>query len=191
MDVSGSALSAPDPDWPSWATEAVELAAPEADWPARGRLAGQSLATVLAPWLVLPVEHVGSTAVPGLVAKPILDLIAIVTDLGVAEQVVELLRPEGWHYVPPELDGRADERFFVQVVDSHRAAHLHLMPADARRWQDMVRFRDVLRADQRLAAAYGQLKSRLVEQHRDDREAYTAAKRDFVDGVLQTERPSG
>jgi GrpB-like predicted nucleotidyltransferase (UPF0157 family) len=184
-------MNAPDPDWPSWATEAVELAAPEADWPERGRLAARSLGTVLAPWLVQPVEHVGSTAIPGLVAKPILDLLAIVADLGIAEEVAELLAPGGWHYVPPELDGRADERFFVQVIGGSRAAHLHLMPADAQRWQDIVRFRDALRGDRQLAAAYGQLKSRLAEQHRDDREGYTAAKRDFVDGVLRTERPSG
>lgn len=184
-------MSAPDPDWPAWATETVELAAPEADWPSRGRLAAQSLTSVLRPWLMEPIEHVGSTAIPGLVAKPILDLLAIVADLGIAEEVAQRLAPAGWHYVPPQLDGRADERFFVQVIGGHRAAHLHLMPADVRRWQDMVRFRDALRGDEQLAAAYGRLKAELAEQHRNDREAYTAAKRDFIDGVLRGERPGG
>jgi GrpB-like predicted nucleotidyltransferase (UPF0157 family) len=178
-------MQAPDPNWPSWATEPVELVAPDPTWLERGRRAGESLDETLAALLVYPVEHVGSTAIPGVPAKPILDLLAAVTDLAVAEQVAALLAPQGWHYVPPELDGRPHERFFIQVVDGHRAAHLHLMQAGSPRGQDLVRFRDQLRGNRQLAADYAVLKARLADEHRDDRERYTAAKYDFVTGVLQ------
>jgi GrpB-like predicted nucleotidyltransferase (UPF0157 family) len=184
-------MSAPDPDWPSWATEPVELVAPDPAWLERGRRAGQSLDAVLGAVLVCPVEHVGSTAIAGLPAKPILDLLGVVTDLAVAEQVAALLAPEGWHYVPPELDGRPHERFFVQVSDDHRVAHLHLMQAGSPEAGDLVRFRDLLRADRQLAADYADLKTRLADAHRDDRERYTAAKYDFVIDVLRGQHPRG
>lgn len=182
-------MQAPDPDWPSWATEPVELVAPDPAWLEGGRRAAQSLDAVLGELLAYPVEHVGSTAIPGVAAKPILDLLAAVTDLGVAEQVAGLLSPRGWHYVPPELDGRPHERFFVQVADDHRVAHLHLVPAGSPQWQDLVRFRDLLRADRQVASEYAALKSTLADAHREDRERYTAAKHDFVTGVLRG-RPS-
>jgi GrpB-like predicted nucleotidyltransferase (UPF0157 family) len=182
-------MSAPDPGWPAWATEPVELVAPDPAWLERGQQAARTLEAVLAARLVHPVEHVGSTAILALVAKPILDLVAPVRTLDIADEVADLLRPDGWHYVPPELDGREDERFYVQVVGGHRAAHLHLMPANLQRWQDMVRFRDALRGDRLLAAAYSELKIRLAEEHRNDRERYTAAKHDFVRGVLGVQQP--
>ncbi len=67
--------------WPAWATEKVEVREPDAAWHQRGERECQLLASTLSPWLVAPVEHVGSTAVPGLAAKPILDLQAAVEDL--------------------------------------------------------------------------------------------------------------
>jgi GrpB-like predicted nucleotidyltransferase (UPF0157 family) len=83
------------------------------------------------------------------------------------------------------LDGRPHERFFVQVADGHRVAHLHLMQAGSTQREDLVRFRDLLRADRQLAADYADLKTRLADAHREDRERYTAAKHDFVTDVLR------
>lgn len=177
-------MSAPDPAWPRWATEPVEQVAPGENWQQDGRRAAESLDTALGGLLVLPVEHVGSTAVPGLPAKPVLDLLASVADLAVAEQVAGLLAPDGWHYVPPELDGRSYERFFVRVADDHRVAHLHLVPAGSPHREEVLRFRDLLCGHPRLAADYAALKGRLAEAYGDDRERYSAAKRDFIAGAL-------
>ncbi|HEX8093563.1 GrpB family protein [Jatrophihabitans sp.] len=184
-------MPTPDPDWPSWASEPVELVAPDPTWLARGRRAGQSLDEALGALLVCPVEHVGSTAIPGLPAKPILDLLAEVSDLAVAEQVAGLLAPQGWHYVPPELDGRPYERFFVQVLDGHRVAHLHLLRAGSPQRTDLVRFRDLLRGNRHLAADYAALKAGLAAAHRDDRERYSAAKHGFVTDVLRGQHSRG
>jgi len=130
------------------------------------------------------VEHVGSTSIPGLAAKPILDFQAQVTDLDSAPQVAAVLAPQGWHLVPPELDQRPWERFFVRVADERRRAHLHLFGVDAPHWYERLAFRDALRADPALVDAYATLKTDLAAQHRDDREAYTRAKDTFVRRVL-------
>jgi GrpB-like predicted nucleotidyltransferase (UPF0157 family) len=170
--------------WPTWATERVEVVGYDPSWATRGAQERQFLQELLAPWLHGHVEHVGSTAIPGLAAKPILDLQAPVQDLAVAEQIAPALAPHDWHYVHPDLDQRPYRRFFVKVVDGCRAAHLHLMTASSPRWRQQLAFRDALRARPELVRAYAQLKHDLAARHPDDREAYTAGKRLFVDEVL-------
>lgn len=171
-------------DWPAWATEPIDVVKYDPAWDQAGPAEGQRLQQLLAPWLAGNVEHVGSTAVPGLAAKAIIDLQAPVTDLAVADAVASTLAPQGWHYVPPELDQRNYRRFYVKVVDDHRVAHLHLMSLTSARWQEQIAFRDALRADPNLLRAYASLKTELARDHRHDREAYTAAKKQFVQMVL-------
>jgi GrpB-like predicted nucleotidyltransferase (UPF0157 family) len=146
------------------------------------------LALLLAPWLVDGVEHVGSTAVPGLAAKPVIDLMASVRDPAVVVgQAGQALGQAGWRYVPPELDsGGSWRRFFVKPDPSgqRRYAHLHVIAAGHPRWADQIAFRDALRRDEGLARQYAELKRRLAAEHADDREAYTAAKGDFVAAAL-------
>ena len=134
------------------------------------------------------IEHIGSTAVPGLAAKPVIDLQAPVEHLGVANTVASVVATHKWHYVSPELDQRPYRWFFVKVHDGHRVAHLHLMTAGSRRWHRQLAFRDALRADPALVDAYGQLKIQLARSHHDDRESYTAGKRRFVHDVLARHR---
>jgi GrpB-like predicted nucleotidyltransferase (UPF0157 family) len=93
-------------DWPAWATARVEVSPADPQWQRLGAVLRCELDLTLARWLIAPVEHVGSTAVPGLAAKPVLDLQAAVADLGCAPAVAEVLAGSGWHLVPPELDVR-------------------------------------------------------------------------------------
>ncbi len=174
--------------WPSWATEPVSLVDPDPDWARRGEQERDHLEGLLASWLTWRIEHVGSTAVAGLPAKPIIDLQAAVADLVVAAPVAAALAPHGWHWVDPDLDQRPWRRFYLKVTAGRRSAHLHLMAADAQRWNQQLTFRDALRADLSLAAAYAELKRDLAAQHSTDREAYTAAKSDFVRMVLDRSR---
>ena len=154
-------------------------------WQRRGEHPSRQLDIALGPWLAAPVAHVGSTAVPGLAAKPILDVQAAVLDLDCAEPIARALAPAGWHLVPAELDARPYRRFLVLVVDDHRAAHLHLLLDGSARWREQLAFRDALRADLALVRRYAQLKQALAADHADDREAYTAGKAEFVRDVLQ------
>jgi GrpB-like predicted nucleotidyltransferase (UPF0157 family) len=170
--------------WPAWATEPVDLVDADPNWTVRGEQERGHLETLLAPWLTARVEHIGSTAIPDLPAKPIIDLQAPVTDLGDLDPIAAALAPHDWHYVDPDLDQRPWRRFFVKVTDGRRSAHLQVMTSDSPRWHQQIAFRDALRADPILTADYAALKHVLAAKHADDREAYTAAKSDFIRTVL-------
>jgi GrpB-like predicted nucleotidyltransferase (UPF0157 family) len=174
--------------WPAWATEPVDIADPDPSWSARGEALRTELQAQLAPWLRAGVHHVGSTSVLDLAAKPILDLMAGVDTLDRAADIARILRPHGWHAVPPALDRRAWRRFFVQVRDDRRVAHLHVMVPDEPRWNEQLVFRDRLRASLALRDEYAALKRLLARGLAHDREAYSAAKAEFVYGVVG-ERP--
>lgn len=171
-------------DWPTWATETVEVRPPDPAWQTSGQREREALQAILETWLVMPVEHVGSTAVPDLAAKPILDFQAAVANLDTAPMIAERLAPAGWFYVPPELDQRPWRRFFVKVVAERRFAHLHVMAAGSARWDEQLAFRDALRADSRLVDTYAVLKRDLAAKYSTDRERYSYLKGEFVRAVL-------
>lgn len=173
-----------DSSWPAWATEPVHLVDSDGDWPARGQGERRELEGLLWPWLTRRIEHVGSTAVPGLPAKPIIDLQAAVADLACTAQVAARLTGHGWQLVDPDLDRRPWRGFLVKVTAGRRSAHLHLMTADSPRWGEQLAFRDALRADRALRQAYAGLKRELAARHAEDREAYSDAKGDFLRAVL-------
>jgi GrpB-like predicted nucleotidyltransferase (UPF0157 family) len=180
-------VSAEQP-WPAFATETVDLVEADPAWAGRGEQERARLETLLAPWLVAHIEHVGSTAIPDLPAKPIIDLQAPVADLADARPIAAALGPYGWHYVDPDLDQRPWRRFFVKVAGGRRSAHLHVMVRDSPRWYQQIAFRDALRADPTLTADYAALKRVLAIRHSDNREAYSAAKSDFIRKVLARNR---
>jgi GrpB-like predicted nucleotidyltransferase (UPF0157 family) len=173
-----------EPPWPDWAGEPVDLVDADAAWIGRGQQERDRLEALLSPWLIARIEHVGSTAIPDLPAKPIIDLQAPVADLSDSDPIAAALAPHDWHFVDPELDQRPWRRFFVKVTDGRRSAHLHVMTRDNPRWHQQIAFRDALRVDPNLTADYAALKRVLAAEFSDDREAYTAAKSDFIRTVL-------
>jgi GrpB-like predicted nucleotidyltransferase (UPF0157 family) len=180
----------PDPaDLPAWAVEPVHLSPYDPAWPAAAEAFAAELRPTLAPWLLSPIEHCGSTSVPGLTAKPVIDLMALVSDLDqAAEATAAALAEPGWRYVPPEFDGRPFRRFLAKVSadERHRLAHLHLMAPGAARWDQQLAFRDALRARPALRDEYATVKSALAQAHPQDRERYTDEKAAFVVRVLRT-----
>lgn len=175
----------------AWAYARPVIEPYDPQWAAWARHLRSRLTEVLRPWLSAPAEHVGSTAVPGLAAKPIIDLMVGVVDLDTTvTQAHDVLAADGWCYVPVELDGRDWRRFFVWPDESgtRRVAHLHLLAAGDPRWHDQLAFRDALRTNSGLASRYERLKRRLAQQHADDREAYTEAKSAFIAAVLRPAR---
>ena len=170
-------------DRPAWADEKAEIHAYDPGWASRAEVERDRLVMILGA----DVEHVGSTSVPGLAAKPIVDLMAQFDDLdGAVAKFGGELNAAGWCYVPPVLDQREWRRFFVlpDATGEHRAAHLHLIQAGHHRWRDQLAFRDALRADPALVERYARVKRDLVDTHAGEREAYTEGKADFVREVL-------
>jgi GrpB-like predicted nucleotidyltransferase (UPF0157 family) len=144
-----------------------------------------SVERILAPWLVAPVEHVGSTAVPGLAAKPVVDMVAGVRGLAESRPCIDLLSADGWLWAAYREDV---EHWFCRPSPEHRTHHLHVVEHRGPLWRDMLDFRDALRTDDDLRDQYAALKIDLATRHRDDREAYTEAKSGFVQAALAAAR---
>ena len=133
---------------------------------------------------VVAIEHIGSTAVPGLASKPIIDLLCGFRTFDEATAAVPLLVAAGWEY-PEDLNARiVDRRFLKLTKDGVRTHHAHLIVHDGPLWNEYVIFRDRLRASPGLRDDYEALKRELAERLRDQRDSYTASKGTFVAGVV-------
>lgn len=160
----------------------IELQPADATWPAQFEAEAALLRPLLAPWLAGEIEHIGSTAVPGLIAKPVIDLMAPVHSLQQALPALAALTTLGYLHAPY----RADEmHWFCKPSPAMRTHHLHLVPLHGPRWRQTLAFRDALRHQAGLADRYADLKRRLAAAHPDDREAYTAGKAPFIEAALQ------
>lgn len=154
-------------------------------WPLRFEAERALLEPVLAPWLAGPIVHIGSTAVPDLPAKPVIDIMAAVDDLHSSAAAIEALESLSYRY----FDYRHDVmHWFCKPSDFERTHHLHLVPFDSPLWRERIAFRDRLRSDATLRNSYARLKFDLASTHRDDREAYTEAKSAFIHAALLQSR---
>jgi GrpB-like predicted nucleotidyltransferase (UPF0157 family) len=132
--------------------------------------------------LVVRIEHIGSTAVPGLAAKPVVDLDVVVSPQDVFEAI---LRLTNLGYVHEGNLGIAEREAF-RPPPGDRRHHLYLVPETSAALQRHVAFRDALRADPTLRAKYAALKRTLAAQHRDNRDAYSEAKSGFITDALSS-----
>ena len=154
-------------------------------WPERFRREQAVLETLLAPFRSGPIEHIGSTAVVGLCAKPVIDIMAGVASLVSSEPAKDLLRQVGYQYAEYKTEVM---HWFCKPSFARRTHHLHLVPFGSALWHERLAFRDSLRADPLLASEYAALKRRLAAELELDREAYTDAKAPFVARVLGVTR---
>ena len=162
----------------------VVLVAYDREWPRQFEAERGLLNGVLAPWLDGGIHHVGSTAVPGIVAKPIIDMVAGVHDLQDSRAAFDPLREQLYEY---GLHRSSAHWFYKHPSrwDFQHTHHLHLTEPGSDLWRERLAFRDALRADPALMAEYEALKLGLAEQQREGRSAYTtAAKRPFVARAL-------
>jgi GrpB-like predicted nucleotidyltransferase (UPF0157 family) len=130
------------------------------------------------------VEHVGSTAVRELPAKPIVDVAVGVPDLETARDLRDRGTVRDLGYAYREGDDVPDRLFFARGPPECRTFYVSLAPVDGETLREQVAFRDALRANEALREEYTVLKRDLAAAHGDDRERYTAAKGDFVERVL-------
>ena len=127
---------------------------------------------------VVTVDHIGSTAVPGLMAKPIIDILLGVGDMSDRSTLVSPLVAAGYAYIP-EYEKTFPERLFFYRRQP-RACHVHLVRADSEFRQRHLLFRDYLRAHPEARAAYARLKEELAKRFRHDRQAYLEGKSEFI-----------
>ncbi|WUH99302.1 GrpB family protein [Spirillospora sp. NBC_00431] len=125
------------------------------------------------------IEHVGSTSVPGLCAKPILDMAVALASDAVTEDVVAALEPLGYVYRGDKGDD-GGLLFVLEDRPGRRVAHVHAVQKGDGQWDRWLIFRDLLRNDARARADYDRLKRELAARHPRDRRAYTLDKTSFV-----------
>ncbi|MFW6064326.1 MAG: GrpB family protein [Candidatus Natronoplasma sp.] len=141
---------------------------------------------------LIKVEHVGSTAVPGLCAKPQLDIDLVIEDYSSFEDVIHALAELGYEYQGDfgiegrEAFGREDRLAPWDGSNSRKQSHnLYVCPKNSRELRRHLAFRDRLREDEECRKRYADLKRRLVRKYRDNREAYTEGKTKFIERVLE------
>lgn len=159
---------------------AIDVARYDPAWAEQFRAEAAKLTELLEPWLATPIEHIGSTSVPGLAAKPILDMMAGVRDLQSARDAIPVLASHGYmhgQHRPATL------WFHKARTGSLLEQGLHLTEPGSCLWRERLAFRDALRTDPALARQYQELKEALAADSCDIA-AYTAGKREFVVQVL-------
>jgi GrpB-like predicted nucleotidyltransferase (UPF0157 family) len=139
------------------------------------------LGRVLGPAL-RAIEHVGSTAVPGLASKPIVDLAVAVEEAEPVEAWEALLKPEGYTYFG-DRKSRGD-RFFAKGPEERRTIYLHVVLVGSANWRNYLSFRNRLRDNDSFRDAYAALKKKLAVEFPQDREAYSRDKADFIEELI-------
>jgi GrpB-like predicted nucleotidyltransferase (UPF0157 family) len=165
--------------------EPVEIAEYDPAWPAQYERESDLIARALGD-LVVAIEHVGSTAVPGLGAKPIIDIMVGVRTLAEGERCIRPLERLGYEYRGEAgIPGRL---YFRKLTDGLRTHHIHMVEIGSDFWQRHLLFRDYLREHRQEAQDYYELKVRLAERFGTDRLGYNEAKSAFIESALAEAR---
>jgi GrpB-like predicted nucleotidyltransferase (UPF0157 family) len=151
-------------------------------WPEQFRQEAERIHAAIGDW-IRAVEHIGSTAVPGLAAKPILDVMVGIRRLLDARHCIPRMTALGYTYVREHERLLPERRYFFKP-----AVHLHMVEPTARFWREKLRFRDLLRADAGLARRYEALKRDLASRFPTDPVRYTEGKGAFVEEAMRVAR---
>jgi len=164
----------------------IALVSYDPTWPDMFEHEAARIRAALGPSLFEALEHFGSTAIPGLAAKPIIDILIAVRSVEAARRVFpEKLK--ALQYIFWADNPKRDRLFFVKGMPpfgERRTHHIHVTEPAGEMWQRLA-FRDYLRTHPDEAARYEALKVQLAKQHAHDREAYTSAKTDYVVSVMR------
>jgi GrpB-like predicted nucleotidyltransferase (UPF0157 family) len=165
-------------------TRIVEIVDYDPYWPQAYRNERSRILTVIS-YPSIAVEHIGSTAVPGLAAKPIVDIMVGVARLRDAVDCIARLAVLGYRYVPAVEVHMPYRRFLRKERDGRRTHHLHILEHSHDAWHHHLLFRDYLRSHPEVACDYEQLKRSLARRHRFEVASYTQGKSDFVRTILK------
>lgn len=172
--------------------ERVEIVPYDPAWPALFAEEAARLRAQLPAELIGRIEHFGSTAVPGLAAKPIIDMLVEVSSMeDVVQRIAPILKRAGYEFFWRDrergLPGVAYAWFIRRDAAGRRTHHIHCLEKGSLEWERLL-FRDYLRTHPEAAAQYGALKRRVAAEYPDDRVAYARAKTDFIADAMQAMR---
>lgn len=129
------------------------------------------------------VEHIGSTAIPDIVSKPIIDILASINSLSNISRIIEPLKK--LDYIHRGEQGIPGRHLFVKGGEEFRTHHLHVVEKNHHEWTKHILFRDYLRANPKDAEEYSTLKQVLLKKFELDREKYTTGKSEFIEEIIK------
>jgi len=138
--------------------------------------------------LVVEIEHIGSTAVPSLGAKPIIDIMPGVVSLDNADKCVPILEAHGYNYKPHLEESFPRRRYLNKLENGIRKVHIHIVETDSDFWRDHLLYRDYLRDHPDVAQKYLELKRELAEEYREDWDSYCDSKSEFINSIMEIAR---
>ena len=150
-------------------------------WPSHFERESDRLADVLPD---ATIEHVGSTAVPGLPAKPIIDILVGATRIAQVEDAIPAIERLGYEYVAAFEAALPERRYFRRVRAGRRTHHVHAVELETEFWRRHLAFRNILRRDPESARRYTELKMYLATEFSHDHEAYTEGKSSLIAEIL-------
>jgi GrpB-like predicted nucleotidyltransferase (UPF0157 family) len=155
----------------------------QSDWKEHSEREANILRKVLGE-NALRIEHIGSTAIPGIYAKAIIDMLVAVVSLTQAKGLISVLESLGYVYRP--IDTIPERMFFrKERIPEYRTHHLNLVTQESRFWKNQLAFRDYLRAHEQIATEYVELKKRIAADYARTQEIDLDAKTEFVSKVLE------
>ena len=166
------------------ADQSIKLTAYDPTWQARFAEQQVRLDTILKPWLAGEIEHIGSTSVAGLRSKPIVDILVPVRSLTASRTSIPVLEKDGWLFWPDDPNQNY-RLWFLRPSPEARTHHLQIIQHDHPNLRALIAFRDALRRDPEAREAYSSLKEDLASKHPSDRNAYSNAKTEFVQSILE------
>jgi GrpB-like predicted nucleotidyltransferase (UPF0157 family) len=170
---------------PTPAPDAITVADYDPSWP-RIYAAERAQIEAVAGARVLALEHIGSTAIPGLCAKPVIDMMAAVAQLSDGAALIEPLAARGYRLIETGMTGRLLLR--KDAAEPGVRAHLHIVEQATWDTRNERLLRDYLLEHPEAAQAYGDLKRRLAAAHAEDGLAYTKAKTDLIQSLVDRAR---
>jgi GrpB-like predicted nucleotidyltransferase (UPF0157 family)/uncharacterized protein YhfF len=171
------------------AQERVTLVEYSPEWPLQFSAEARAIVSAFAADRVC-VEHIGSTAVAGLDAKPIIDILLGAESLAQIESHIPDLERIGYRYISDFEDQLPQRRYFVKPDRADARFHVHAVELGGSFWRDHLRFRNMLRDDAAVREQYRELKRKLAAAFRNDRAGYTDAKASFIRNVLIERLPT-
>jgi len=164
----------------------IVISEPNPDWMGLFVREKENIVNLLGEKTAIRVEHIGSTAVPNLPAKPTIDvLVEIPAGEAIADKIKTILISQGYHYIQDHAEHMMFVKGYTPEGFKGQCYHIHIGPKDRKELWDRLYFRDYLSANPSIASEYAVLKQKLALKFKHDRDAYTEAKTDFIQGVTR------
>ena len=164
----------------------VVLAPHSTSWSTIFKHEKQRLVNILGKDNFVDIQHVGSTSIPFIDSKPIIDIAVAVKSFEESKKLIKPMTDAGYTYRGE--NGIPRRHYFIKITDNKSLFHVHMNEQTSKDWNDQIYFRDFLIAHREKALEYQSIKRTLSEKYPEDRISYTNGKNEFIQSILKTKQ---